>query len=489
MNIQLLRLAVAGLFTVGTSISTLAIEAFAPSEFIGSKQALAQDVDEQINIKVYERASPAVVSIDSQDGNGSGSIISSDGLVLTNAHVLANAGSTVKVTLADGRQVTGDVLAFANDGLDLAMVKIRGESNLPMIPIASSGSVKVGQRAFAIGNPFGRFQGTLTVGIVSRIDTQRGLIQTDAAINPGNSGGPLLNSQGELIGVNTAIFTGSAQRGNIGIGFAISVDRVQPFLTAVREGRASRTASRQPQLREDAKPQKITLNGPPINGQLGPGSLVLRADNSFFNVYTFEGAAGQQVTIEMDSQDFDPFLILLSPRGRDLAQDDDGGGDKNARIVATLPANGTYTLIANSAQGGESGTYRLQIASTEGGSRSASVSEVAVPPVTQTRFMARLAGILGPGSSVLPSDGSLFRETRFPGRAGQPVNITLESPDFDTYLVIITPEGDVLAQNDNANPNTKNSEIRTTLPRDGIYRVIVNARDRQGTGRYVLTIQ
>ncbi|MDE5096359.1 MAG: trypsin-like peptidase domain-containing protein, partial [Trichodesmium sp. St11_bin5] len=152
-----------------------------------------QSIEEQTNIRVYQQTNQAVVSIDTDKANGSGTIISRDGMVLTNAHVVSQGG-IVKITLADGRKVEADVIGFGEKGLDLAVLKIRGETNLPTIRIASSGDIKVGQRAFAIGNPFGRFQGTLTVGIVSRIDEERGLIQTDAAINPGNSGGPLLNS-------------------------------------------------------------------------------------------------------------------------------------------------------------------------------------------------------------------------------------------------------------------------------------------------------
>ena len=102
--------------------------------------------------------------------------------------VASDAGTTVKVTLADGREVNGEVVAFDAGGLDLAAVQIRGETDLPTIPIAAPHSVRVGQRAFAIGSPFG-FRNTFTTGIVSRIDDERGVIQTDAAINPGNSGG------------------------------------------------------------------------------------------------------------------------------------------------------------------------------------------------------------------------------------------------------------------------------------------------------------
>lgn len=363
MNTKLLPLAASGILAASSFIGSIGINAIAPTSLflLDSGSASAQGIDEQTNIRVYRRASPAVVSINTGYGTGSGSIISPEGLVLTNGHVVANARRGITVTLSNGRQLPADVVAFGNNGLDLAVLRIRGVSNLPTLRLARSGSVQVGQRAFAIGNPFGRFAGTFTTGIVSRIDPQRGLIQTDAAINPGNSGGPLLNSQGELMGVNTAIFTSGRASGNIGIGFAISVDRVQPFLTAVRQGRAPRVATRQQRPSVgNRQPQRLVLNAPAIAGRLDRGDYILPVDNSFFDFYAFDGIAGQQVTIEMSSRELDPYLILLAPNGSELAQDGAGGGRGNARIVAVLPQTGTYLLLANSRQPGELGNYRLR---------------------------------------------------------------------------------------------------------------------------------
>ena len=373
MNTKLLPIAASGVLAVTGFVGSAGMGAIALTSqlLLDAPPVSAQPVDEQTNIRVYRQASPAVVSINTGRGTGSGSIISPDGLVLTNAHVIGNSRRPITLTLSDGRQVPADIVAFGDNGLDLAVLRIRGARNLPTLRLARPGSVQVGQRAFAIGNPFGRFAGTFTVGIVSRIDRQRGLIQTDAAITPGNSGGPLLNSQGELIGVNTAIFTNGSTPGNIGIGFAINIDRVQPFLTAVRQGRAPRVAQTQPQ-RSSVVPQqsqRLVLNGSPISGSLGRGDNVLPADNSFFDFYTFEGRAGQRVAIEMISQEIDPYLILLAPDGRELAQVGDGRGGGNARIAAILPQNGTYMLLANSREPGETGAYLLRAVASSVGRR------------------------------------------------------------------------------------------------------------------------
>lgn len=485
MNTKLLTLAASSIIAARTTLAVFGISSLAVTTplLLNATPASAQATDEQTNVRVYQKASPAVVSIAVPNGSGSGSIISPDGLVLTNAHVIQNAPRTLTVTLADGRRLPADVIAFGDRGLDLAVLKIRGQNNLPTVPLARSGAVQVGQRAFAIGNPFGRFAGTFTVGIVSRIDRERGLIQTDAAINPGNSGGPLLNSQGQLIGVNTAIFTNSRAGGNIGIGFAIALDKVQPFLASVRQGKAPRTAQTiSPNRRATNPPLPLALNGQLITAQLGPGDNVLPVDNSFFKVYRFEGQAGQQVRLDMVSREIDPFLILVAPNGRQLAQDDDSGGSKNARIVATLPASGTYLLIANSNQAGEAGAFGIR------GMASGTALRNSNPP-QQRRSAIQLQGTLGPGAPVLPSDGSWYRSYTFEGVAGQPIRIILESPDFDTYLAVLGPDGRKVAENNNVGRNNPNSGLNLTLPRSGTYRVIVNASERGAGGRYRLIIR
>ncbi|NJN85485.1 MAG: trypsin-like serine protease [Leptolyngbyaceae cyanobacterium SL_7_1] len=489
MNSNFLRLAVAPLTLMGSAVGLLMLDAASPIALLDltrlgashSQAAIAQ-TEEEVNVRVYQTASPAVVSIRAEEGTGSGTLLNNDGLVLTNAHVVQGS-QTVTVVLADGREFEGEVIGFGDPGLDLAAVRIPG-NNLPTVQIASANSVQVGQRAFAIGNPFGRFQGTLTTGIVSRIDFDRGLIQTDAAINPGNSGGPLLNSQGQMIGVNTAIYTSQGNSGSIGIGFAIPVDRIQPFLTAVREGRAAQTAqSPTPEIAQPPKP--INVDGSPITGRLTLNSSILPADNSYFDAYSFEGTAGQQIEIVMTSNQFDSYLILLAPDGSDLVQDDDGGGNTNARIAITLPTAGTYTILANSYSAGEVGNYSLQV----------STATNAPAAVTQTQllqsgdFILQEQGELGPGASVLQSDGSLYQEHFFEGNAGQEVTITLESADFDTYLVLVGPDDAIIQQNDDVNEGNLNSFITVTLPNTGTYRIIANAFDASGRGRYVVTVR
>ncbi len=438
--------------------------------------AQAQVADEATTVRVYEQVSPAVVAITAGNGSGSGSIVDASGLILTNAHVVGRA-RVVRVRLADGRSFEGDVVGYGQNRLDLAAVRLRGNpTGLPTVAIAPPGSIRVGQSAFAIGSPFG-LQGTFTVGIVSRIDRDRDLIQTDAAINPGNSGGPLLNSSGQLIGVNTSIFTTSNSGGNVGIGFAIPTDVVRTFLASVRSGTATATV---PAERSRREPAPIALNSV-VQGQLDSTSNVL-PDGSFYNPYRFEGQAGQTVTIAMTSQDVAPYLILMAPDREDFSiQEGDRSGRQSASISVRLPYTGSYLILANSLSQGELGTYQLRL-SQSGGS--------AQPQPQQQPSGGRIlrqSGVLGQGDQVL-QDGSFFQPFTFRGRANQRVVIQLTSPDFDTYLILTDEAGNRLAVNDDARPGITDSEIVATLPRDGLYQVIVNSYQRGERGRFVLTI-
>lgn len=190
------------------------------------------DEDERININVYEKITPAIVSIDAQlpDGvsSGTGSIISSSGVILTSSHVIEGSND-IDVTTASGKVYKAEVVSILGKNNDLALLKIDAKEPLSTIRLGDSEGIKVGQKVLAIGNPFG-FSGTLTEGIVSRIDYAKNKIQTDAAINPGNSGGPLLNSSGEVIGISQSIYNPDNNRSNIGIGFAVPVNSAKEFI-------------------------------------------------------------------------------------------------------------------------------------------------------------------------------------------------------------------------------------------------------------------
>jgi S1-C subfamily serine protease len=230
----------------GGSTATLKRAAEAGFDLTEANAAPAFDTEELQNIAVYKKALPSVVNITSksvqfdffygpvpQQGQGSGFILNKDGLVLTNNHVIANA-QNVEVKLSDKHTYKAQIIGVdANH--DLALLKITAP-NLTPATLSESNGLTVGQRVYAIGNPFG-LQGTMTRGIISAIRSIRGpqgnpiedAIQTDAAVNPGNSGGPLLNSKGEVIGITTLIANNGADQSS-GIGFAIPINTAKAVL-------------------------------------------------------------------------------------------------------------------------------------------------------------------------------------------------------------------------------------------------------------------
>ena len=190
------------------------------------------DKEEQSIISLYEKINPAIVCVDSQvlDGVscGTGCIIDKKGIILTSAHVV-DIGNSVIVTMSNGQDYKAKVLKRFGENKDIALLKIDVPFLLRTVKLGNSEKIKVGQKVLAIGYPFG-FNGTLTQGIISRIDYNKNRIQTDAAINPGSSGGPLLNKDGEIIGINQAIYNPDNNISNIGIGFAIPINLVKEYL-------------------------------------------------------------------------------------------------------------------------------------------------------------------------------------------------------------------------------------------------------------------
>lgn len=219
----------------------------------------AADADEQINVRVYANTNRSVVNITTAaasvglfndeptaGGSGSGFVIDRSGHILTNYHVIEGAES-VRVTFSDGSTHEA-IVAGADTSNDVAVLKVEVPADqLAPVTLGDSSSLLVGQKVLALGNPFG-LERTLTTGIISSLDrsikakngrTIKGIIQTDAAINPGNSGGPLLNSRGEVIGMNTAILSQVGQ--SAGIGFTVPINSIKRILRPlIEEGRVVR---------------------------------------------------------------------------------------------------------------------------------------------------------------------------------------------------------------------------------------------------------
>ncbi|HVL07167.1 MAG TPA: trypsin-like peptidase domain-containing protein [Acidimicrobiales bacterium] len=255
---------------------------------------------------ILAKVQPGVVYIHSQasrggrffptQGAGTGVILTPDGEVLTNAHVVAGA-SSIRINLPGETQNRDATLIAADSGNDLALLKITGASNLPTVELGSSDALRVGDDVVAIGNALDLRGGfTVTRGIVSALNRSigavdgarlSGLIQTDAAINPGNSGGPLVNSAGQVIGINTAI-DGQGQN----IGFAIAIDKAKPIVERLRSGQSTAATPRaylgvSSQIAADGTPGATIVDvgaGTPAAGAgIQVGDVIVGLDNTQIN--------------------------------------------------------------------------------------------------------------------------------------------------------------------------------------------------------------
>ena len=271
-------------------------------------------------------------SIQQQQGQGSGFITRSDGVILTNAHVVEGA-SEVGVTLPDGRSFRGKVLG-ADPITDVAVVKVAA-AGLPVAPLGDSAKVRAGEWAIAIGNPLG-LDNTVTTGIISAVERTNAVgegqrvpyLQTDAAVNPGNSGGPLINERGEVIGINTAI----RQAPGAGLSFAIPINLGRQIAAQILEsGRAShpyigvRLQSLTPQLAREVNATNAECKLPETNGvvvvEVMPGSPAarggLRACDLIERVGKTEVDNPSEVQVAVDQGRVGQPLNVLVQRGEE----------------------------------------------------------------------------------------------------------------------------------------------------------------------------
>lgn len=285
-----------------------------------------------------------------QQGQGSGFIVDRSGLVLTNAHVVSGADK-VTITLRDGRTFDGEVKG-TDEPSDLAVVKITGD-NLPVAPEGDSSQLQVGDWAIAVGNPLG-LDNTVTLGIISTLnrsssqvgipDKRLDFVQTDAAINPGNSGGPLLNEDGEVIGINTAI-RADAQ----GIGFAIPINKAKEIQSFLAEGKrvphpfigiqmTNLTVDQAKEINDDPNSlltvpetegvliMQVMPDSPAAKGGLRRGDVIVKIDGDAVTTAeqlqeTVEGSKiGQRLRVEVIRGDQPQTLTVRPAELQDAAQ-------------------------------------------------------------------------------------------------------------------------------------------------------------------------
>jgi putative serine protease PepD len=331
-----------------------------PCTLAQSAGQATRTTEEQKTIDLYKRANQAVVFITTrvyvvdpfaffdevrpQEGTGTGTIIDAEkGLVITNLHVIENvleSGGSVEIMLASGYNSKARLMGYDPDS-DIALFKLLDPpKNLVGIPLGDSSGLEVGQRVLAIGNPFGLYR-SLTAGIISSLDrtmkTPRGpvlkeLIQTDAAINPGNSGGPLLDADGRLVGINTAILSQSG--GSEGIGFAVPINSIKRIL---------------PELATTGKVRKPRMGWQLVDTDQGP--MVLRtAENGAAaqaGIQAIERIVGGGAFVRGYRQNIEGADLVYKVNGkrvrnRDEVEDEIRRAGKEQEVRFTLRRGGLY---------------------------------------------------------------------------------------------------------------------------------------------------
>jgi len=322
--------------------------------------------EEEMGIKLYAAKKDAVLTIYAAGSSGSGFLISKDGLVVTNRHVISDENnviaSTVRIKLADGTALTGNVLGVSENE-DLALIKIPNQTNLKFLSFAPANSLKIGQAVYAIGSPFG-LSGTFTIGHLNNINRSENQLLHDARINSGNSGGPLINSQGQAIGVNTLLYR-PGHTMNTAISVSISGERVQAFLTAYKNKKSDFV---NPNMASKlAKIIAINPNGQTISATFKANDRV-DGRNIYYHQYAIEGKEGNTISIEAIGNKIDPALVLefvnIENNSVQLIGENNGisGQANRAKISNVLPTDGVYLIRVKTFQPGEVGSYQLKVA-------------------------------------------------------------------------------------------------------------------------------
>ncbi|MBF2086757.1 S1C family serine protease [Thermoleptolyngbya sp. C42_A2020_037] len=458
---RVVRFAASGLLLLQTAIATTFVSEFALTT---PGTALTQSAAAQSRGNVQD-AEAAVVHIRTNGRNGSstgsGVIIDPSGLIVTNAHVVAGAREVI-VTV-QGREVRAEVVAMgAADCLDLALLQLPNQRNLPTLRLADASSITKTQDIWALGFPVGSTPTSPSIveGTVNNIHVPQGVVVFNAPVNPGNSGGPVIDSQSRIIGI-----TKSGARNAQNVNYAVSVEQVRLFVESYRQGLRfpigqyvipAAASSNQPIS------QSISLTRSNVQGNLQPADSRFCADgNPPTDIYTFEAEAGQAVMLRMSTRQAGSHLVLVGPDGRAIAFDRSNGANRDALVVQKLTQSGQYTVLAIAAGETQSGQYDLQISQ----------------PILVEQ------GMLDASTAPCFDDGSLCRAYNFQGRAGQTVALIVNSA-FNPYLIVRDPNGDRVVEG----RAERQGSLRFELPADGWYRLVVGGMEPGDRGEFFVSI-
>ena len=473
---------------------TLATLAAAAVTSLGAQQTGAA----AMNLETIRKAVVTIHALDA-DGqtiaSGTGFFVAPEGMVVTAAHVLADAAGC-SIELSDGETMRCTVAA-SDTAKDVMMLLVPGTPPA-MLRWGSSTAAKDGDDISVVSNPLGQLPGTLSKGIISasRVVGGTKLLQISAAISHGSSGAPLLNAQGQVIGViRSTIESGQS------LNFATATDAMRNLQMDPAAVAEAQTVLHKPVLAERQEPPTSPTSaagtshaiavGQSVNGTLTDNDE-LYPDTSYYQRWSLTTRPNQPVTIDLASPDFDPVLIVLGAADSTLVNDD-GGPACASRVAFTASSSGPFTILVNttSSPHRQAGRFTLAVSAGEHALDEAHDCQANVPNAGALNAIAigeARSGSLTE-SDPLYSDTTYYQRWQLSARPGQDVTIDLSSPDFDPYL-IVRGAADSLLANDDGGPGCASRVVFTAPSSGGPFIVLVNttATPIRQTGRFTLTV-
>ncbi len=446
----------------------------------------------------------AVVTIHALDADGqttasgTGFFVSPEGLVITAAHVLADAAGC-SIEMADGETLRCSVAA-SDTGKDVMMLMVTGTPPA-MLKWGSSARVQDGDDISVVSNPLGQLPGTLSKGIVSASRVVKGtrLLQISAPISHGSSGAPLLNAQGQVIGV----IRSTIERGQA-LNFATATDAIRNLQMDPAAVTEAQGMLRKPTLAARVEPPVAarSTSGDPhaiAVGQSMSGDLTgddeLYPDTSYYQRWQLSAARGQDVTVDLVSSDFDPVLIVRGAADTGSLINDDGGPGCASRVVFTAPSGGPFTILVNTTSSPHRQTGHFTLSVSAGAkpvdalnSGDCQPTRSGAPATTHPVAIGQTVNGQLTQSDELYADTTYYQRWQFTAQPGQDVTIDLSSTDFDPVL-IVRGTADTSLINDDGGPGCA-SRVAFTARSSGPFTALVNTTNTplRQTGRFVLSV-
>ena len=451
-----LRLAVPSAIALQTAVVGAAV-----SEFIATQPQFSNTRVASAQSSQVQAAENAVVYIETNRGQASGVVINPEGLIITNADVVEGV-RRINVTIR-GREMQAEVVSIGNSRcLDLALLQVEGVRDLSAIALADATSIYQNQTVYAIGypDPLQNDSATITQGIISNIHPNQGVIQLEDPINPGNSGGAIVDDNANIIGIAASRLNGGDDN-----HFAVSVDKMRAFLEAYRQGApplVGQAIMPGSQPDGDALIQSIRLDGVETQGLWQTGDSQFCGDDSLADLYRFDAQAGENIMLNLVSQDIGAYLFLLAPDGTVIAHYGSQERNQAAIILEKLPITGTYTVVANAAQPNQSGRYQIR----------------ATQPILVEQ------GLIHNNIAPCSENGRRCIAYQFYGRTRQGITVLFHNAEFDPHVILLSSDGDVVAE---GWPNP-GSGANLTLSEAGWFTLVISTCQPEDIGSFRVSV-